>query len=350
MNRYFACREGGWTENLCTGKNFREIKQIWSIFRLVRLPNLVIIAATQYAMRYLIVAPLLPSDSFALQLDDLHFGLLVLSTIFIAAAGYIINDYFDTRADMINKPERVVVGLKIGRRMAMALHAVFNIIGVGIGVYLSFYIGMPTLSIVFFLAAGLLWFYSTNYKRQFLVGNLSVAFLTGLVPLMVVLFEIPLLNRTYGEIMIRHEANFTYIFAWVGGFSFFAFLTTLLREIIKDTEDFEGDMAYGMKTVPIVLGIFWTKVVVVALISFTVFMLVFILTEYIFFSVPGNDYISLIYFTVLLIIPLIVLLVMVITAKNKKDFHRASMMIKWIMLTGILYSGVVFYLVQFRYG
>jgi 4-hydroxybenzoate polyprenyltransferase len=301
-------------------------------------------------MRYLIVAPLLPSDSFTLQLDDLHFALLVISTLFIAAGGYIINDYFDTRTDMINKPARVVVGIRIGRRMAMILHAMCNIIGVGIGIYLSFYIGLPSLSLVFFLAAGMLWFYSTSYKRQFLLGNLSVAILTGLVPLMVVLFEIPLLNRAYGAIMVRYETNFNYILAWVGGFSFFAFLTTLLREILKDTEDFEGDMAYGMKTMPIVLGVFWTRVLVVVLIAFSVSMLIFLLVKHIFFSVPQHDYISLIYFTLFLIIPLVVLAVLVAIARNKKDFHRASTMIKWIMLSGILYSVVVFYLIKFKYG
>jgi 4-hydroxybenzoate polyprenyltransferase len=229
------------------------IKQIRSIFLLVRFPNLVIIAATQYAMRYLIMDPLLPATDFELQFGNIQFFLLVLSTIFIAAAGYIINDYFDTQADMINKPARVVVGVEIGRRVAMILHAMLNILGVGIGIYLGFYIGLPALSIVFLLATGLLWFYSTSYKRQFLVGNLSVSFLTGLVPLMVVLFEIPLLNREYGAVMLHYHVNFNYIFAWVGGFSFFAFLTTLIRELIKDAEDFEGDSAYGMRTLPIVL-------------------------------------------------------------------------------------------------
>ncbi len=168
---------------------------------------------------------------------------------------------------MINKPTRVVVGVEVGRRQAMILHAMLNIIGVGIGIYLSFYIKLPALSLVFMLATGLLWFYSTTYKRQFLVGNLSVSFLTGLVPMMVVLFEIPLLNRVYGEQMLLHNASFNYIFAWVAGFSFFAFLSTLIRELIKDAEDFEGDSAYGMRTVPIVLGPVWTKTIVVGLIA-----------------------------------------------------------------------------------
>jgi 4-hydroxybenzoate polyprenyltransferase len=325
------------------------LKQLQSILKLIRFTNLVIIAATQYAMRYLVMGPLLPSEDFTLQFGELQFGLLVLSTIFIAAAGYIINDYFDTQSDLINKPARVVVGIRIGRRVAMTLHAMLNIMGVGIGVYLSFYIKLPALSIVFVLASGLLWFYSTNYKRQFLVGNLSVAFLTGLVPLMVVLFEIPLLNAAYGQIMLDSSASFNYIIAWVGGFSFFAFLTTLIREVIKDTEDFEGDRAYGMRTVPIILGMMWTKVLVVSLVAFMLFTLIFLLLKYILFSVEPADYISLGYFVLLLILPLMALIWQVIRARNKHDFRRASTLIKGVMLTGILYSGMVFYLVNFKY-
>lgn len=320
-----------------------------SIFRLIRFPNLVIIVATQYAMRYLLMEPLLPSDDFNLQFGDVQFFLLVLSTVFIAAAGYIINDYFDTRADLINKPSRVVVGIQISRREAMTMHAMLNIVGLGIGIYLAFYVKLPVLSFVFLMATGLLWFYSTNYKRQFLVGNLSVAFLTGLVPLMVVLFEIPMLNREYGAVMLRHNTNFNYMIAWVGGFSFFAFLTTLIREVIKDAEDFEGDRAYGMKTVPIVLGSFWTKLSLVLLIGFTMAMLVYLLVKYIIFSVEPADYISLIYFVLFLLAPLILLILQVILAKDKKGYHRASNLIKLIMLTGILYSVLVFYLVQFKY-
>jgi 4-hydroxybenzoate polyprenyltransferase len=320
-----------------------------SILSLIRFPNLLIIAATQYAMRYLLMEPLLPSDTFNLQFGDIQFFLLVLSTIFIAAAGYIINDYFDTQADMINKPARVVVGIKISRRVAMTMHALLNILGVGIGVYLSFYIKLPALSFVFVIATGLLWFYSTNYKRQFLVGNLSVALLTGLVPLMVVLFEIPMLNRAYGTVMLQNEVSFNYILAWVGGFSIFAFLTTLIREVIKDAEDFEGDRAYGMKTVPIVLGSLWTKVFLVILIGFTISLLLYLLIRFILFSVDPADYISLAYFVIFLIIPFVLLIIQLIVARGKEGYRRASTLIKLVMLTGILYSVLVFYLVNFKY-
>ena len=325
------------------------IRKIQSILSLVRFPNLLIIAFTQYAMRYLLMEPLLPSDTFELQFGDFQFGLLVFSTMLIAAAGYIINDYFDTRADLINKPARVVVGVAISRKEAMILHLILNILGVGIGIYLAFYVGLPALSLVFMLSTGLLWFYSTNYKKQFLVGNLTVAFLTALVPLMVVLFEIPLLNKEYGEVMIRYDADFNYLFAWVSAFGFFAFMTTLIREIIKDAEDLEGDDAYGMKTVPIVLGTFWTKMLVVALIAVTLFTLLFLLFKYIFFSVDPVDYISLVYFSLFLLIPLILLAIQVMASKDKRAYHRASSLIKLVMLCGILYSVVVFYLISFKY-
>jgi len=320
-----------------------------SIFSLVRFPNLLIIAFTQYAMRYLIMEPLLPSDSFELQFGDFQFALLVFSTMLIAAAGYIINDYFDTQADLINKPARVVVGVAISRKVAMILHMILNIVGVGIGVYLAFYVGLPSLSLVFVLSTGLLWFYSTSYKKQFLVGNLAVAFLTGLVPLMVVLFEIPLLNREYGEVMIRYDADFNYLLAWVSAFSFFAFITTLIREIIKDAEDLEGDNAYGMKTVPIVLGTMWTKVVIVAMLAITLSALVYLLFKYIYYSVDPVDYISLTYFSLFLLLPLILLAIQLISARSKRAYHRASTLIKLVMFFGILYSVVVFYLVGFKY-
>ncbi len=317
------------------------------ILSLIRLPNLLIIAFTQFAMRYLIMGPLLPSASFSLQFDNLHFMLLVLSTMFIAAAGYIINDYFDTRTDRINKPDKVVVGISVNRRTAMTLHTIFNLIGIGIGIYLSIHIKLMAMSFVFFLSAGLLWFYSTNYKRQFLVGNLTVAFLTAMVPLIVVLFEIPMLNREYGSMMLQYNSSFNYIFLWVAGFSIFAFITTLIREIIKDAEDFEGDAAYGMKTLPIVAGSRLTKGILALLIIITVILLLFILIKFILFSGQEPDFISLVYFTAFLLIPFFILLTLILIASGKADYHRASMLIKFIMLFGVMYSGVVYYLIKY---
>ncbi|HPX05845.1 MAG TPA: UbiA family prenyltransferase, partial [Tenuifilaceae bacterium] len=159
------------------------------ILQVVRTKNLLVVMATMYAMRFFIVAPLLQVKGMQLQLGEVPFLLLVLATVFIAAAGYVINDYFDTRADLINHPESVIVGRKIARRTAIILHLGLSLVGVVLGTVVSFLIGKPTYSIIFLLVAGMLWFYSTTYKRQFLIGNIIVAFLSALVPMLVLVFE-----------------------------------------------------------------------------------------------------------------------------------------------------------------
>lgn len=316
-----------------------------AFLKLIRFQNLLIIAATQYIMRYCIIHPFLKINNFELQLNEWHFIMLVLSTVLIAAAGYVINDYFDTGTDRLNRPEDVVINRKVHRREAMFLHFVLNFIGLALGIYLSFYIGVPELSIVFMLATGLLWFYSTNYKRQFLVGNILVSIMTGIVPLMVILFELPLLNKAYGIIMISHQANFNYIFFWIAAFSFFAFLTTLLREIIKDAEDFEGDSAYGMNTLPIVTGMKTTKIVISSIIIGSLFCLTLVFIRFLLYRGSSFDYLTSAYFLLFLLIPFLYLLYRIIIAADKNDFHAASQITKIIMLAGILYSFVVRYIV-----
>jgi len=319
-----------------------------ALARLIRLPNLIIIGITQVLMRYLVIDSFLDVNDFELQLGEFHFLLLVLSTILIAAGGYAINDYFDTQPDRMNKPGKVVIDRVVSRRFAITLHSVLTFTGVLLGVYLSFYIGISGLSVIFILAAGLLWFYSTNYKRQFLIGNIIVSTLTAAVPILVILFEIPLLNNEYGEIMIKHEANFTYIFYWVSGFGFFAFFSNLIREIVKDTEDFEGDSAYGMNTFPVVLGIQVTKIVIISLIILLLGFLTWALYRFILFSGSEFDYTSAVYFALLVYFPLVVVIYYVFIAKNKRDYHIASQLLKVVMLTGVIYSFVVYYILNFR--
>jgi 4-hydroxybenzoate polyprenyltransferase len=314
--------------------------------RLIRYKNLLIIAVTQYLMRYCVVNPILKVSGMELQMDQLHFILLVLSSVLITAAGYVINDYFDTGTDMLNRPETVIVGKVINRKMAMLIHILLNIIGIGIGIYLSFRINVIALGAAYLFAPGILWFYSTTYKRQFLVGNMIVAIFTGMVPFIVALFEVPLLNQQYKEVLLRLGMNFNSILGWVGGFSFFAFLSTLVREIIKDMEDFKGDRAFGRNTLPVVLGIRTSKIITICLVGLNVFSLLYLYFRHLMRTVSGStDYISLAYFVVLVIIPFLVLSVIVIKAENKNQYHRASDLTKIIMLAGILYSLVAFFII-----
>ncbi|MFW5752080.1 MAG: geranylgeranylglycerol-phosphate geranylgeranyltransferase [bacterium] len=308
--------------------------------RLVRIQNLIIIALTQVLMRYAVVEPLLNYYGFKLQLPLHIFLMVMMATVMLTAAGYVINDYFDTRTDILNRPSKVVVDTRIHRRKAMILHVILNLTGIGLGIYVSFHVGLPALSFIFLLVTGILWFYSTSYKRQFLIGNLIVAILTALVPFMVILFEIPALNEYYSLVLKDDIVNFKYIIIWVGGFSIFAFLLTLAREIVKDIEDFEGDKAYGRDTLPIVLGVFTTKIVLLLLCLVVITLIYYTVFFYI------NDIITWIYASLAIVLPLIFTMAILIRARKQKHYHLISQMLKIVMLTGIFYSFLIDYLID----
>ena len=316
-----------------------------AFLNLIRWKNLLIVILTMVLMRYAVLAPVLSKIGVALlkgtgeevpmilQFSLIDFILLIAATVFLTAGGYVINDYFDIKTDLINKG-RVIVGTRIPRRQAMMWHNIFNIVGVSLGFYISWKAGYLWLGTMFLVVSGLLYFYSASYKRQFLIGNLVVATLVGMVPLLVVIYEWPALYRYY-SVNASSLPDFNFIIYWIGGFSVFAFLTTLTREIIKDIEDFEGDIAYGRNTVPVVTGILAAKIISVSLVVITIVLLY--LTWYFFI----NDSITLIYLSVAIILPLVYVIFKVVVSSNKKQLHNASSIMKVAMLTGILYSVVV---------
>lgn len=313
--------------------------------KLIRWPNLLIVILTMVLMRYAVIESLIGKINvemkdgltvmtpMMLQFSLLDFIILVAATVLITAGGYVINDYFDIKTDLINRG-KVIVGTKIPRVRAMMWHNILNIAGVVAGFYVSWKEGYFWIGVLFLLVTGLLYFYSASYKRQFLIGNLIVAVLTALVPLMVILFELPAIYSYYSKYAISIP-DLSFLFYWIGGFSLFAFLTTLTREIIKDIEDFEGDLAYGRKTIPVVIGIPASKIVSVVMIAITLAMLYFVW----FFFIHDN--ITLIYITGLLALPLLFVIFLVTISRNKKQVHGASTLMKLIMLAGILYSVAV---------
>jgi len=283
-------------------------------------------------VRYCVIAPILKYGNLSLRLDGFCFFLLIMSTVFITAAGYVINDYFDRKTDLVNRPDTVIVGKKIKIRYAMALHIIFNIIGVVTGFYISIRIGEPLLGLIFVTVSGLLWFYSTTYKRQLLIGNLIIALLTAMVPLIVFLFEYPLLKSSYNELFTVFGSILKYLTAWILGYSGFAFLLTLAREIIKDAEDFEGDHAYGNQTIPIVIGPAYTKGIIVFL-----FIVVVVAVFYVYFTYLTNKF-TLYFICIMLVIPLLYNIYKVIKANTRKDYNVASLITKIIMINGLLYA------------
>lgn len=238
---------------------------MYGILRLVRIRTLLFAAFVMYAMRYFVIRPILEINDFTLQMPARAFTLLVVSVCCLIAGAYVINDYFDTKADRISAVKDVVVGRRISRRSAMTLHSVLNILSVGIAFYLGFAVGVWKIGILFLLVSGLLWFYSSSYKRYFLVGNFLVGLLAALIPVSVLIFEIPLLNAEYSSILIETDTNFMYLFNWILGFSYFLFLTTLIYEINKDIYTMAGDMEKGVRSVPLKWGIPATKALIAGL-------------------------------------------------------------------------------------
>ena len=204
---------------------------MYEILRLIRIRTIAFAALTMYAMRYLVIRPMLDINGLALQMTGWAFFLLVVAVCCLISGAYVINDYFDTKSDRISGIKKVVVGKSISRRVAISLHTVLNLFAVSIAFYLGFAVGVWKIGILFLLVSGILWFYSSTYKKYFLTGNLLVGILASLIPISAIVYEIPLLNMAYAELLIETGTNFLYMFDWVFGFAWFIFLNTLMYEI-----------------------------------------------------------------------------------------------------------------------
>ncbi len=304
-----------------------------AFLKLIRIENLLIIAITQICIKYLVFEPLNEFSKFTPTL----FIISLISTLLIAAAGYIINDYFDVKTDKINRPETVVVDVIIKRRLAMVLHIILNTIGLILGLYLALKCQQLKLIIFQISSIALLWFYSTNFKKQLLVGNIVVSILTATIPLMPMIYDYYLtapLDPFVKMMLGSYLDSFPLI---VFGFAIFAFLMSLAREIIKDMEDFKGDAQTGCKTMPIVWGMITSKVVTFFIILITIGLLLLVSIKY----YKDNQSIAFYYIIGLLVVPLIILVIQTLKAKTTKHFKSASLLLKIVMLFGIAFTFIL---------
>jgi 4-hydroxybenzoate polyprenyltransferase len=269
--------------------------------RLTRAWNLVIIVFAQYFTAYFLAK----ADVFT----DVRLFLLSLSTVFIAAGGYVINDYYDVKIDIINNPKRVVVGKTIHRRFAILFHIALSFAGIAVGLLVSW-----QLAVVNALSVMILWFYSSLFKRLPFIGNFTVAVLTG-VSIAIILF---IKNDRIGLILV---------------YALFSFFMTLIREVIKDLEDLKGDNTYGCKTLPILWGIPKTKFFLY--ITIALFSIIVVIINYLYVKL------DMIYFVMLLFVPLAWLVYQLNRADTKRDFGWLSSFCKVIMLLGILSMTII---------
>lgn len=314
-------------------------EKIGAWLKLIRAKNLVIIALTQFFVRYFLIKPFFFNYKFALHhsLSDIEFFILVLATWCIAAAGYIVNDYFDIDIDRVNRPEKMMIGRVFGRMEAFRLHLAFNASGVVLGFIAAWLAGNIRLGFILVIAAGTLWFYAKAFKKIFLLGNIAVGLVTSLAILVTLFFETGLfgnpdeliLKAAYDEMMIPS----------VLAYALFAFMTTVIREIIKDAEDVEGDRQFDCKTVPVVLGLKGAKWMVVILCILLVAMLVVVQAR--FFR--ENQFIKISYILIAAQLPMMAFIFSLVPATSKEDFSKLSEGMKVVMLLGILSMAVFHY-------
>ena len=296
--------------------------------RLARWPNLLIIGLIFLLAKTQLVDPIAELSGVVSCISDLHWILLALATMFIAASGNVVNDIFDQNIDFHNKPGRIIVGNTISEEKAWNFYYALGSIGLGAGMFLCWDLGNISNSLIFMLSAGGLYFYSYSYKRQFLIGNLVVAFLAGLVPFL------PL----YIQMMCTPDLWMELPWAPVlVALAFFSFLTTLIREIIKDMEDIKGDQLLKCTTLPIVLGVKVTKVIVVALVMLLMSSIVSLQTVW----YADDNRLMFWYFLVAVQLPAAAIILQVMMGKTSKDFRLASKLSKVLMVGGIL-SLIVF--------
>ncbi|HVF97870.1 MAG TPA: geranylgeranylglycerol-phosphate geranylgeranyltransferase [Flavisolibacter sp.] len=291
-----------------------------AFFRLVRWPNLVFIVLTQALFYFCVYLPLYH------QHRTVKLMLLILASVFIAAAGYIINDYFDLNIDRINKPEQNVVDRVIHRRWAIIWHLLLSVFGIiltalGVGLH-HWYLALANV-----LCVGLLWFYSTSFKRQLLIGNVIISLLTAWT-ILFVFFAFSSPNNAFNTTDPVSVKFFRIAFLYSG----FAFVISLIREAVKDMEDMEGDARYGCRTLPLVAGVRGTKIYsatwIIVLVSTLTLLQVYVL--------QFGWWPAVVYSTLLVILPLLFTLQRLRKANHTKDFAQLSRYTKLIMFAGIL--------------
>lgn len=291
--------------------------------KLIRYQNLLLLAFMQVIFRY----GFLKLQEIPLALSDFQYALLVLSTLLIAAAGYVINDILDQETDYDNRPDTIIVGKSISEKTAYNLYFVLNVLGVGIGFYLSNVIQRPSFTGAFIIISATLYMYATSLKQMLLIGNIIVALLLSFSVLIIGLFD--LLPATYDG---NREIMGT-MFKMLMDYAVFAFIINLIREIVKDMEDVDGDYNQGMSTLPIALGISRTSKLIFILALLATLVLLWYINM---FLMDYSLYYAAVYALIFVVSPMIFFMVKIWSAKSKKDFRLLSTVLKFVIFFGIL--------------
>lgn len=294
--------------------------------KIVRPINLLLIAVMMCLVKFGFLSQL----SLPLSLDTPAFVALLLATVFLAAAGNVINDIFDQETDAINKPKKCIVGVHISEKNAAIYYVTLNMIGVLLGFYVANAIGRPGFALVFILTSALLYWYASQLKRFLILGNLLVSFLVGFTVILLLLFD---LVPSFDVVASNFQIRVTKVLLW---YACFAFIVNFIREIVKDIIDINGDIKAEVRSLPIVLGRQRATQIV-----FFLAILFLILLVYMMYSEWYEHSYMTLYILFLVIAPLLFFIVKSYGAKKPKDYFLLSLLLKFILFTGI--GSILFY-------
>lgn len=312
--------------------------------RVMRFPNLLIIFLTQLLCWYCLIRPLTLFSEQPLFLSGSRALLLALATTLIAGAGYIINDYFDVRIDTINRPDKSLIGKDINPKEAIVLHTVCNAVGLSIFAYLAYLMRQPMALTIPVICTILLWFYSTHFKRQFVIGNVVVSLLTALSILILPAFEPTANSIATSPFLVDVQGKLYLSPLWaLLVYSGFAFLLNWIREVVKDLEDFKGDAADGCITMPIKIGMAATHKFIKVLLALTLIILIVASIA----LINKGWWLPALYICGLIISPLVWIMLRLDRSTQSTHYARLSKLLKWIMVAGIA-TLILLYLYQYH--
>ncbi len=301
--------------------------------RLFRFGNLIIILLTELLIKYGVIDYFLSVNNLTYRMSNLVFLLIAISSILIAASANIHNDISDKDIDKIDKAYRPIPNGDISIKLASILQISFNIIGVIIAIIAAFIIDEPMVAIFQLLIIALLYFYSNSLKCSKIIGNIIIALIVALVPILIWLYTF--FDSNAMDIMLNYNLRWMHISVFF--FSGFAFMSTLIRELIKDRQDMHGDIKSNCNT--------WASGVSANTFRITVIIISLLLVELI--SVYQVYLPNLEVYRTMFIIPQSIIIFFIILkifrAKESKDFKKLSVYIKLMTLSGLLIPIVLFF-------
>ena len=285
---------------------------------LIRFKSLFILVFMQLVIRF----GFLKLNNVELALTNFQYGLLVLSTVLIAAGGYVINAIFNDDLK-ITTNKNAIDKQAITENTAYNIYFGLNVAGVAVGYYLSNAILRPSFLVFFILASTLLYFYASQLKQILLLGNVIIAFLMAFCVIIVGFFDL------FPATDLANKAIMRSYFSILLDFALMVFLLSLMQQIVKDLISYSIDNDNGTRTFPVVFGIKKTKFLLYLLFGLTAVLILLYINNYL---MKNELYFATVYVLFLIIAPLIYIFVRLFDAQNKASFEHLHTVLQFIFL------------------